>query len=142
MENLTQGRKSWLWLAAVLLAAIPGRAEILISGKVAVEDGSPLAAAPVRLLPVRSSYASGLDQRAGRSDPASPAETLTGDDGRFELWAPQAAFWEVVAAPEGFVPMVTRLRPLVEEVFLPTVTLKADQPLRVVVCGCRTRPKA
>lgn len=135
-------RDSWLWLAAAVLAAVPCSAQILVSGRLEAPGGKPLAEAPVRLVPARDSHRAGLDLLAGRTEPESAVETVTGEDGSFELRAPEAGLWEVRAAPEGFVPMRVRLRPLVEPTRLPTVELRRGRPLTVVVLDPAGKPVA
>lgn len=131
-----------LWLAAAVLAAAPCNAEILVSGRLQAPGGEPLAEAPVRLLPARDSHRAGLDLLAGRAEPEPADEALTGEDGRFELRAPEAGLWEVRAAPEGFVPMRVRLRPLVEPTRLPAVELRRGRPLTVMVLDPAGKPVA
>ncbi len=133
-------RNTWLWLAAAVWAAAPCGAEIPVSGKLEAPGGAPLAGAPVRLLPARDSYRAGLDLLAGRTEPEPAAEAVTGDDGRFELRAPEAGLWEVRAAPEGFVPMRVRFRPLVEPTHLAAVELRPSQPLTVLVLDPAGKP--
>ena len=128
-----QRRTSWLWPVAALLAAAPAGAEILVSGRLETAAGQPLADAPVRLMPARDSYQAGLDQLAGRTEPAPVVESRSDEDGRFELRAPAPGLWEVRAAPAGFVPMLAKLQPLVEETFLPAASFEPDRPLTVTV---------
>ena len=125
----------WLWLTTALLAAAPGRPEILVKGRVALADGEPLAAAAVELLPVRSGYERGVDELAGRLVPEPVLAAATGDDGLFELRVPEAGFWGVRVSAEGYVPRMARLWPLVDDLVLPQLTVRPTDPMEVVVRG-------
>ena len=130
-----QRPKPWLLLAAALLAASPGAAEIPVSGRVEAEGKHPIAGAAVRLLAQRDAYRIGLDQLAGRAEPEPTAEARTDELGRFTLQAPATGLWLVHVAADGFVPMTHNLSPLLEETFLPTVTLRGGRQIEVTVLG-------
>ncbi len=129
-------------LGAAALTVVPCGAEIPITGTVQAADGEPIAGAVVELLPVRSAYRKGLDALAGRLEPEPAAGVVTGDDGFFELAAPEAGLWRVRAAAPGFVTMIAQLEPLVEELALPGVTLRPDAGLSVSVRGPEGEPVA
>jgi len=128
-----------LWILSLALPAMAQ--EIAVGGRVLLPDGAPLAEAEVRLLPLLDTI--GAAARPLDDSQAEPvARAATDDDGRYRLLAPRAGLWSVRIDVPGFVPTATALRPLIEPLELPDVTLAADAGLSVRVADEQGRPLA
>ena len=123
-----------LSLAILLLLAQASVADIRIGGRVLAPGGAPLPKAEVRLLPMADPLIEARELLEGKTaDPV--ARTLTGENGRFELLAPNTGLFKVRVAVGGFVPAEISLRPLIEPTVLEDVELAEDSGVRVKVIG-------
>ncbi len=115
-------------------------AGIAVEGVVRSADGLTVPGARVELRHPVSRYEAGLSELDGRDQPAPVAQTGPDRMGRFRLSVPQAGLWRLVAVAEGFVPMEISALPILEEIRLPQVTLRADGRLRVRVVDAGGNP--
>jgi protocatechuate 3,4-dioxygenase beta subunit len=125
--NIARKCSSFLLLFAFSVAAT---AQIPIAGKITDSQGQPLAKARVLLLPAAGRYEAGrLLLRGDR--PEAVAEAQSNSEGLFDLLAPEEGMWDVRAEKKGFAPQLYRLRPLLEAVNLPAVSLPRAMDLHV-----------
>lgn len=123
-------------------AVAPTSGEIVVTGLVTSEAGSPLAAARAELLPIPRSFEAGRRILAGSGEPAPADSVATDAAGRFALTAPRSGVWKVVVTANGFVPMQIAYFPLVEPRELAPVVLRTDLQARIRVVDGRGRPLA
>jgi hypothetical protein len=114
---------------------------IRVSGRaLSYETGKGLAGARVELYPAFEGYAEAVRRLTEKTDPAPLASARTGEEGSFELAAPEGGCYNVVVRAEGFMPMMYSLIPLVEEAELPSTPLLEADPLEIRVLGAGGRP--
>jgi uncharacterized GH25 family protein len=120
--------------SVLLVVSAASASEIRIGGRVLLPGGTPLPNAEVTLSPIAGSFD---EARAVMEQlpPEAAARTLTGESGRFELTAPHAGLWRLRVEAAGFVPLETKLRPLIEPLELPDAELTSDSGLTVKVTG-------
>ena len=132
----------WLLLSMALACCSSALAEgIAVSGRVLGPAGAPLAGADVGLSPLLGEAAT----RRAMLDP-EPVEPVgrgrTNAHGRFRLEAPRVGLWRIRITAEGFVPLVTDLRPLIEPVELADAKLRPDAGMNVFVTNSAGKPLA
>jgi protocatechuate 3,4-dioxygenase beta subunit len=116
-------------LAVLAVHAI--RAEgIGIEGRVLVAAGAPLPQAEVSLRALAEPLTGEVPAATVVAERPRP-RTLTNAEGRFRLEAPGAGLWVVHVEAAGFVPLETRLQPLLEPIVLADARLEADSGLEV-----------
>jgi protocatechuate 3,4-dioxygenase beta subunit len=145
---LVRVRATWLLTVACLTASVaaPARAgaatPVAVHGRVEDGAGRPVRDAVLRLYPLVGTRAAGELQLAGTFPPPHKAEAKSDGEGGFRLDAPAAGVWKLIASASGRAPRELLLRPLVEETWLPTVTLPPDAPLEVHVANPAGKPVA
>lgn len=80
--------------------------------------------------------------RVDGTDKTPLASGRTGDDGSFELAAPEAGGFRVTAQKEGYLPMELPFLPLVEDTELPLAVLVPGKALEARTVGADGRPLA
>src|SRR3989441_8595781 len=127
-------------LTAACLCPLYARAAgIPVSGRVFGPGGTSLTKAKVRLLPEVGPVATARMEDEGKQ-PAAAAQAITDASGAFGLVTPHAGLWRVRVEAPGYVAMERAVRPLVESIELPDVTLEADAGLTVRVNGSDAAP--
>ncbi len=129
-------------LLVAALAAVPAAGEIPVDGVVRDNAGQPLAGAEITLVPVRSTWQTGVDDVNGRVGAEPVATTASDGAGRFRVDAPRPGLWQVRVSAAGFVPMAYRLWPLDDEAVLPPVDLRRSRPVVAQVTAPDGRPVA
>ena len=114
-------RKSPLFfLAALILCCASAHGEIEVSGRVVSSQGEGLAAARISLYATQNRYAQGELVRGGLLRDSPLASTASNAGGHFQLSAPAAGLYTVVAEGPGLLPWEYPLA-LIEPASLPTV---------------------
>jgi protocatechuate 3,4-dioxygenase beta subunit len=126
-------------LLTFLLLPFVAADPIQISGKVLLPGGTALPEAEVSLLPLLDPLTAAIRTFSGAS-PEPAAWTLTDDDGRFKLMAPGSGLWRVRISAPGFVPLESRLTPLLETHELPDAELVDDTGIVVRVTNQDGQP--
>jgi hypothetical protein len=106
---------------------------IRISGRILGSDSSGLAGAQVELFP-----AAGMETE----EASALASTRTGQDGAFEIAAPESGLYTLRVRAKGHVSKEIPLKPLVEDRDLPRTWLLPELPLSVRAVGPDGRPLA
>ncbi len=127
----------------LLLSALPAMspaAEIPVVGQVLGPGGEPRAGADVRLERMPPVYQQARLRLAGRTGPEPAARTHTGADGTFELAAPEAGVFKVVASSAGTLAMEHFLWQLVDAASLPEVELPPATEVELRLVDAERRP--
>ena len=120
--------------AAVAAAGIP------IIGQVLDPGGKPRAKVGVHLEPIPATYERAVLRLEGKPGPEPVVTTRTGEDGTFELEAPEAGMWKVVVTAPGMLTAELRLLPAVEATVLPALKLTPAADLEVRLKGADGKP--
>ena len=129
-----------LTLLLLTLPAAVSAAGIPIIGQVLGPDGDPREKVRVHLEPIPATYERAVLRLQGKPGPEPVATTRTGDDGTFELEAPEADMWKVVVTAPEMLTAELRLLPLVEATVLPVLELKPAADLEVRLKGADGKP--
>ena len=124
---------------APLDSAVEAR-ELEVSGQILDEEGRVIAKARARLLPYRGPYGAAADELAGIWQPEPAAEDLAGPDGTYRLTVETPGFYRLEVSAPGYLPLIRNLRPLLEDVEIPTAELFPTGSTEVRILGADGEP--
>lgn len=128
----------------VLLLALPAAVAaepIRVSGSLIEIDQQGIAGARIEIYPAWESSEDAVRRLAnGKREPEPLATTVADEQGRFEILAPAAGGFRLVARREGYVPLEAPLLPLTEDTDLPPSGMLQGKPVETWVTGPDGRP--
>ncbi|HEX6898568.1 MAG TPA: carboxypeptidase-like regulatory domain-containing protein [Thermoanaerobaculia bacterium] len=130
--------------ALVLLLSFPAAAAavpIRVTGSLIEIDRAGLTGARIELYPAWESYEDAVRRlTTGKREPEPLATALTDEQGRFEILAPTAGGFRLVARREGHVPLEAPLLPLTEDTDLPPSGMLQGKLVEIWITGPDGRP--
>jgi len=107
--------------------------EVAISGRAVDSLGNAVGGVELSLVPVLSPFEQAAHELSGVAVPVPVTTRRSGDDGEFQLVAPEPGFWRLIAVASGHAPMEYTFarEPLLGAVTLPALELSPARTIRV-----------
>ncbi|MEO1086640.1 MAG: carboxypeptidase-like regulatory domain-containing protein, partial [Acidobacteriota bacterium] len=122
-------------IVLALIVGAPAASAFEVTGRVLDERGRPVEGAEVDLILEPSTFEAARAALAGNLGGETVDAAATTADGWFTATAPEAGFYRVRVAVEGYAPMVNALHPLLEDRTLYPLHLKRTSSMSVALVG-------